>query len=228
MMPSTHALVSALGAHEALLQSSHPSFSQSGEDLIVNLLLHNEKEKGVFVDVGAYHPFRFSNTFMLYLAGWRGVNVDANAEAVELFKMVRPEDVSLRALVSDRIEELEFCRYAEGAYNTANRGSIEELAKRDNPMTKVVGVDRLTTVTLNQIFDQYVGTKKFDFLNIDVEGLDERIFVTIDFNRYRPKVIAIEMDIANWTREPVRGFLESKRYRVNSQCYHTTILERID
>ena len=228
MSISLQQLVSVLGNHQELMRECNPYFSQSGEDVILNIILRNEREKGIFVDIGAYHPFRFSNTFLLYLDGWRGVNVDANQGAIDAFNTIRPQDINIRALVSDKVEELEFCRYAEGAFNTANRVSIEGLSKSTNPQTKLVGTDRLTTMTPNQIFDQHVGSKKFDFLNIDIEGLDRKVLYSIDFSRYRPKAIAIEMDIQDWTSEPTRAFLANIRYSVHSQCYHTTILQRID
>lgn len=41
---------------------SRRSFSQEGEDLIVHNILY-ERENGFYVDVGAHHPLRFSNTY---------------------------------------------------------------------------------------------------------------------------------------------------------------------
>ena len=51
-------------------------YSQNGEDLILNRFLEN-KEKGFFIDVGAHHPIRFSNTYFFYKKGWSGINIDA-------------------------------------------------------------------------------------------------------------------------------------------------------
>ena len=72
MIPNLYDFVKALGHHEVLMNNGFPFFSQSGEDVITHVLLRNEKVKGMFVDFGAYHPFKFSNTFTLYLDGWRG------------------------------------------------------------------------------------------------------------------------------------------------------------
>lgn len=38
------------------------SYAQEGEDLVVNRLLEGKKD-GFYVDVGAHHPYRFSNTY---------------------------------------------------------------------------------------------------------------------------------------------------------------------
>jgi hypothetical protein len=47
------------------------TYGQEGEDLILEKLFEGQKT-GFFVDVGAHHPFRFSNTQLLYEWGWRG------------------------------------------------------------------------------------------------------------------------------------------------------------
>jgi hypothetical protein len=38
------------------------SYSQEGEDMILNKLLEREN-KGFYIDIGAHHPKRFSNTY---------------------------------------------------------------------------------------------------------------------------------------------------------------------
>ena len=52
------------------------SFSQEGEDLLIDRMFDGQSV-GFYVDVGAHHPTRFSNTYLLYLRGWRGINIDA-------------------------------------------------------------------------------------------------------------------------------------------------------
>src|SRR5438045_8009791 len=69
------------------------SFSQFGEDLAV--LRHFEDRVGYFVDVGAHHPIRLSNTYLLYRCGWSGINVDANPDGIELFRKKRPRDLTI-------------------------------------------------------------------------------------------------------------------------------------
>ena len=44
------------------------SFSQEGEDIILNNIL-NDKKSGFYIDIGAHHPVRFSNTYLFYLKG---------------------------------------------------------------------------------------------------------------------------------------------------------------
>ena len=37
-------------------------YSQAGEDMLLSIYYEGKKHKGFYVDVGAHHPFRFSNT----------------------------------------------------------------------------------------------------------------------------------------------------------------------
>ena len=51
------------------------SFSQHGEDTFIHEGF-GRKKGDFYVDVGAYHPIRLSNTFLLYKNGWRGVTAE--------------------------------------------------------------------------------------------------------------------------------------------------------
>ena len=46
-------------------------YSQEGEDMILSKIFGGQKS-GFYVDVGAHHPLRFSNTYLFYLRGWGG------------------------------------------------------------------------------------------------------------------------------------------------------------
>jgi hypothetical protein len=55
---------------------SKKSYSQEGEDMILNRIFEF-RNSGFYIDVGAHHPMRFSNTYFFYRKGWRGINIDA-------------------------------------------------------------------------------------------------------------------------------------------------------
>jgi len=48
------------------------------------------------------------------------------------------------------------------------------------------------TLTVKEILSM-AGDRTIDFLNIDIEGLDEDIVQEIDFNRYNQKLYALKM-----------------------------------
>src|SRR5215203_3594117 len=82
------------------------TFSEFAEDIITNHF-HLGKT-GTFVDVGCNEPVNFSNTFNLYLLGWRGINIDANQALIDKCKRVRKLDKCIRAAVSDEEKEAYF------------------------------------------------------------------------------------------------------------------------
>ena len=73
----------------------NPSYSIEGEDRIVRALLWEKHDKGFYVDVGAHHPFRFSNTYLFYTQGWSGINIDATPGSMKAFNKYRPRDINL-------------------------------------------------------------------------------------------------------------------------------------
>ena len=73
----------------------NPSYSIEGEDRIVRALLWQKHDKGFYVDVGAHHPFRFSNTYLFYTQGWSGINIDATPGSMKAFNKYRPRDINL-------------------------------------------------------------------------------------------------------------------------------------
>lgn len=165
-------------------------FSQYGEDTIIRK--HFNKSKGFYIDVGAHHPFRQSNTAYLWLKGWTGVNVDASAESVEVFKKVRPYDANVwSAVVSEDFSKnnsvVDF--YTSKSIDLCATASAELAAEREASVVK-----RVPCTSLANIIDTYapLGGGKVDFLNIDIEGLDEVAIEGISNWACFPTMISIE------------------------------------
>lgn len=91
------------------------SYSQEGEDLILAALFDLEFSQmgGFYVDVGAHHPKRFSNTFLFYLNGWSGINIDAAPGSMLAFQRERPRDVNIEAAVGEAETALTFYEFNE-------------------------------------------------------------------------------------------------------------------
>ena len=77
------------------------SWSQEGEDMILHRIFGGKKS-GFYVDVGAHHPKRFSNTYFFYCHGWRGINIDAMPGRMKLFNQWRPKDINLEMGVAEK------------------------------------------------------------------------------------------------------------------------------
>ena len=82
-----------------------------------------ENKSGFYVDIGAYAPKQFSNTYSFYKKGWHGINIDAAPGSMKIFQRVRSRDINIEAAISDQNKELIF--YSWGAHNVANTLSKE-------------------------------------------------------------------------------------------------------
>jgi FkbM family methyltransferase len=186
-------------------------FSQTGEEIIIQWILKDVK-KGVYVDVGCHHPYKISNTFKLYLEGWRGIAIDANEDVIRKFKKARPEDISLLKAVSDVEQEVTFYKFKESEVNTIDEKTLKEWKKEWNLESEV----RMTTETLTKILDENLpSNKKIDLLTIDVEGNDFNVLKSLNFDKYRPKLIVVELhkfDLSTIQENEVYQFLITKNY----------------
>ena len=220
-------IINEIQGKKEIIESCGVYFGQNAEDTIILQLLKDDAlKKGMYVDFGAYHPVKYSMTYLLYLCGWRGVNVDANQQTIESFDHYRSDDINIRALVSNEIKKERYVSFKEGAYNTSNDSSITELLNREGAEFTKTNDETIESTTPDIIFNKYVKQNKFDFLNIDLEGFDEKVLYSINFDRYRPKVISVETRIENWTNEPMKSFLTLNNYKVVSHCNETAIFLR--
>ncbi len=200
------------------------SYSQEGEDLILKRIFEGQKT-GFYVDVGAHHPKRFSNTYLFYKMGWRGINIDAMPGSMDEFNEFRPEDINLEIGVSDKKEKLKYYMFNEPALNTFSKYEADLRNGRNN--YKVINEVMIDTVPLSEILIKHLkGNEQIDFLNIDVEGLDLEILRSIDWSIHQPKTILVE-DLNNQIEKifesEIFNFLKLKGYSLFAKTFNTLI-----
>ena len=199
------------------------SYSQEGEDLVLARIFGTVKVTSkFFVDIGAHHPTRFSNTYYFYRRGWRGINVDALPGTKRLFQRMRSRDITIECGVGSQEGVLKYFAFNEPALNTF---SEQEAKKKDRPPYHIINTIQIPVVTLKQILDEHLplGTK-IDFMTIDAEGFDHEVISSNDWGRYRPRVILIELlntGIENLDAHPTAQLLHSQNYRVFAKTYNT-------
>lgn len=169
------------------------SFSQFGEDLIILRLLRKlNPNHGIYVDVGAFHPITISNTLLLYKQGWHGINIDLEEEKIERFKLLRPRDYSVVAAISDQTHELSLLKYPGEATNRVC--SVKETNQVSIIGEKPIQELKIKPQTLTEILQNSpFADTSIHYLNIDCEGHDFHVLNSLDFERYSPKVISIEV-----------------------------------
>ena len=166
------------------------SQSQFGEDKKIVKLFHKNK-KGMYLDVGCFHPIRQNNTYLMYKLGWKGVNIDLNPLSVELFNVARPNDINIcAALSSKKSTATVYFDHSLSSLNTISKEHIFFLKKAFglNKLEK----RKIRTITLTSILKKNK-IRKIDFMNIDIEGSELKVLKTINFNYFDIKVICIEV-----------------------------------
>jgi FkbM family methyltransferase len=168
-----------------------PSFSQSGEDLIINYIF---KSIGInqptFIDIGAHHPFYFNNTAIFSLSGSIGVNIEADPKLINRFRKLRPKDVNLNIGISKIDGECDFYLMSNPTLNTFSKHEAESYQATGD--YKISSVQKIPTLTIESVLKAYCEGVFPDFLSIDVEGYEMEIITGIDFKNNFPKVICIE------------------------------------
>ncbi len=168
-------------------------FSQGGEDAI---LLATFKyvlniQQGFFVDVGAYHPTKGSNTFLLYRDGWKGINIEPNIKFIGEFERLRKRDINLQIGISRSVSKQNYYILSDDStMNSFSMENIERLGLKES-ITQTI---QLETFPLEFIFEKYLENSQVDFLNIDTEGFEMEVLQSNNWQKFRPKVIAIEQN----------------------------------
>ena len=176
-----------------ILFSRNYSYSQEGEDLILNRFFEKQN-KGFYIDVGAHHPVRFSNTYMFYKRGWSGINIDAMPNSMKIFNLLRPRDINLEIPISLNEKKMTYYSFNDPAINGFNKNLSQS---RTNDY-KLISKISLETKTLEKLLDKYLIKKEIDFLSIDVEGLDLEVLKSTNLKKYKPKIILVEILESNF------------------------------
>jgi hypothetical protein len=209
------------------LRAMRVSYSQFGEDLVVrtHFAENFDNSIGRFIDVGAFHPFKYSNTMLLSQLGWRGINVDCDSVKIARFEKLRPQDQNICAAVAEKPREMVYLEYsAEGLTNRiADPGEKDVLSGIGEKPLKVTPI-RVTTLT--HIIEQSVFRgQHFHYLNIDCEGQDLSVLKGLDFSLYSPELISVEA-FTKETRPELTAFLTDLGYELSDMVHLTLFFKK--
>jgi len=190
------------------------SYSMFGEDLVISKIFKNKK-KGIYVDVGCYHPIEGSNTYLLFKKGWNGINIDLNKTSIDLFDKARSGDLNLNLAISNKSKKIKYYfRKKINMLNTIN----QNFAK--NYFLKGFKTSYIQSQTLNFILKKFKYSQKIDFLNLDIEGNEINALKSLNFKKYEPKVICVEIHKTSGRNRksqiennPLYKFLKKKGYK---------------
>lgn len=114
-----------------------------------------------YIDVGANHPMRISNTYLMYRNGYRGVVVEPDLGLLALHRRFRPRDVCIGAACGEKPGVAKF-----NISVAPVASSLGDLKGDDLLRTEYVPI-----VTLNQVAAA-LSIKDLFLLSVDTEGFD--------------------------------------------------------
>lgn len=174
-------------------KSFKKSYSQCGEDVIVDFILENffDINKPYYLDLGAHDPFFISNTAFFDLKGCHGVCIEADPELFLQLKNKRKNAKCVNVGVSVS-EGRDYAKFYIMDQNSLNTFSKEEALRYVNECgNKITREVDIKVLSYNDIVEFYCLSKP-NFVSIDVEGLDYDIVKSMNLTTRRPEVICVE------------------------------------
>ena len=202
-------------------------YSRWGEDSFLVDYFKNTSN-GRYIDIGSFHPFRGSNTYLLYKKGWSGINIDINKISIDLFKLARPNDINLNLAISDTNKKIK-------VYQTKDLGKMNTIdLKFASFFLKNYHIKESRSYNLNDILCKYNTNKnnRFELIDIDVEGSEYQILKGLNFKKYSFKLILVETHIFNLDfkqeSDKIHILLKSKNYNYLKNFGETSVYENAE
>jgi hypothetical protein len=192
--------------------------------MILRRIFEGQKQ-GFYVDIGAHHPRRFSNTYLFYKQGWTGINIEPNPEVRRLFDVERPRDINLQCGISEFEGKLTYYYFDEPALNTFDYEVVK--SRLETTSYKLINQAPIPVFRLDTILKKYLSlTQRIDFLTIDVEGLDLAVLSSNDWELFRPICIVVEAlntDLQQALVSDLAMFLINHGYKTFARTYNSLI-----
>lgn len=152
-------------------------------------------ERGFYVEVGAFEPIFFSQTFGLEQRGWDGLLIEPVPAQAEKLKSRRSARVVQVACGSPAQHGQVLPLYLAGGKTS--------LLRQSGPTIQI------PIRTLDSVLAES-GVSQIDFLSVDVEGAEIDVLRGFSFEQYRPILILLE-DFADDTSR--HRFMLEQTYR---------------
>jgi len=204
------------------------SYSQVGEDLIVNYLFNSLNiQKPTYLEIGTNEPVIGNNTYFFYKKGCNGVCIEPNIELYKAIKKKRPKDTLLNIGIGlSNVDSATFYLFPP-LLNGWSTFSEQEARIREIESGSKAKEVLVALKNINDIIEKYF-TPWPNFISLDVEGMDLDILQSLDFQRFHPEVICVEtisFSITN-TEEKLQdiiSFMHSKGYFTYADTHINTI-----
>ena len=173
-------------------------YSQQGEDIFVyKHFLNQTVPDGIFVEVGAYDGVAGSNTkFFEDVLGYTGLLIDPLTEYIGRIKAERPRSNHFPVAIHPTLNAVPFL-------GTAPTAGIPDAMSMNHKQVWHPSGGEIYNVPAFRLADILGATdiRHIDFLSIDVEGGEQLVLESIDWDAVEIFVIVIELDGANGEKD---------------------------
>ena len=192
-------------------------YTQGDEERIISAVF-NGIQNGFYIDIGAHHPIRYSNTYKLYQLGWRGICFEPNERLHKAFKQVRPRDTLLPYAASNYEGEAEFFI---GQYDV--HSSLSHSASRHQETIKV-NVRKLESILQERGVDEPI-----DLISIDTEGTEVDVLEGLNLSLNRPRLIIAEFNTASNINKDLQPYLIQHDYQILAvTCWNVIATDKFE
>ena len=184
-------------------------FNSDGYTNFSKIILKKIK-KGIYLDIGCYHPIKDSNTALLYKNGWKGTNIDISEESIEMFNIFRPNDLNLSLGIYTKNGYQK--AYFEKAISTLSSLDGAYLGKQGR---KNLIVRKVKVMTIKSLRKKYK-INNLDFLKIDCENIDMSIIMKSSLKDLDSNYLCLEIlptNIYGWKNHKMPSRSNKKYYR---------------
>ena len=163
-------------------------YSQHDEELYI-LDFFKNKETGTLLEIGAYHPELFSNSRALILKGWEAFLVEASPECFDTIYNFykRNSKVHVYNTALNNYDGNMIFYNSSGAVATGRKQHYDIWKNIQKDFVEIE-IPCLCWKT----FYNYIFNKKFDFISIDIEGMDFEVLKQIDLDETGTSLVCIE------------------------------------
>lgn len=199
-------------------------YSQWGEDKFIDEFFKKKKD-GIYLDIGCFNPFMYSNTCLLHKKGWSGINIDINPTSIDLFNIARPKDINLCTTINETKKK--FNVYLDDPFSPVNTLDEKFYKKLKVNFFKNEKILIVESKSIDEVLNLSGDKKKIDFVNIDVEGNDYQVLKQIKIEKLKPKLISIETHHPDGSESEnfslIQEFLKKNNFIIYKRVGPTTL-----
>lgn len=191
------------------------SYSQFGEDLLVQEILGYDRRDIFYIDIGAFHPNSKSNTYIFYKRGGKGICVEPNPSARALWQKFRPRDIFVsKGATGGASCHLNYV--TDPGSGAQNRFQTQCNSGRSFQ-------HEIECVNIRQLVAEFLPAgQSVDLLSVDCEGMDMDLIRNFPFDLVRPRVVVVE-DFEYSEKSEIHLLLANLGYEINAYAKITKI-----